>query len=237
MAITPSPMDRSVTAKPSFSRLNAASAARASNSACFCCAAVRRSVMSRTVTSTWPDAAPGSGFRLISTGNSVPSRRAANVTLHTEPKIPGLDGKTLAKAGDVVRVQTDEGFQLQATGKIEVVQFLMGQGQTEEKIGDPTMMLVPPHKQYRNDYFIQTAAGFTKNWLTVVRPAGVAVQLDGKAIPDGLFQAFGDDTWEFAYAPVQTGTHHLESAQAFGLMVYGYGGVTAYGYPGGMNLK
>jgi hypothetical protein len=161
----------------------------------------------------------------------------AGVTLHTVPKIPELDGKTLATAGASLRVQTDESFQLQATGKIEVVQFLMGQGQTEEKIGDPTMMLVPPQKQYRNDYVIQTAAGFTKNWLTVVRPVGVAVQLDGNAIPSGQFQAFGDGTWEYAYALVQTGTHHLESAQAFGLMAYGYGGVTAYGYPGGMNLQ
>lgn len=161
----------------------------------------------------------------------------ANVTLHTEPKLPELEGKTLAKPGDVLRVQTDESFQLTATGKIEVVQFLVGQGQTTEKIGDPSMMLVPPQKQYRTDYVIQTAAGFTKNWLTVVRQAGVPVQLDGQAIPAGLFQALGDGTWEYAYSPVKTGTHHLESAQAFGLMAYGYGSVTAYGYPGGMNLQ
>lgn len=51
------------------------------------------------------------------------------------------------------------------------------------------------------------------------------------------FQAFGDGTWEYAWHMVQKGTHSFAAAQAFGLMAYGYGNVTAYGYPGGMNLQ
>lgn len=160
-----------------------------------------------------------------------------NVVLTTQPSIKGLDGKTLAKAGDSVHVQSDESFMLQATGKIEVVQFLVGQGQTEEKIGDPTMMLVPPKKQYRNDYVIQTADGFGKNWTSIVRPKGLAIQIDGKPVSNSIFDTFGDGTWEYGYLEVAKGSHLFESTDSFGLMVYGYGGVTAYGYPGGMNLQ
>jgi hypothetical protein len=84
---------------------------------------------------------------------------------------------------------------------------------------------------------IQTAAGYSTNWTTVIRPAGVAVTADGAAMSDGEFTPVGDGTWEFAYHEVATGTHTFKSEEPFGLMVYGYGSVTAYGYPGGMKLE
>lgn len=161
---------------------------------------------------------------------------ADNVGLATNPPIKGLNGVTLAKAGDSVRIQTDESFMLTATGKVQVVQFLVSSGQTQEKTGDPSMLLVPPPAQYRSEYVVQTADGYSTNWLTLVRPKGVAIQVDGAVVPDAEFDAFGDGSWQFAYHKVAKGTHTAKSDKPFGLMVYGYGGVTAYGYPGGMNL-
>lgn len=162
---------------------------------------------------------------------------ADNAGLQTNPVIKGLHGVTLAKAGDSVRVQTSESFMLTATGKVQVVQLLVGSGQTQDKTGDPSMMLVPPAKQYRDEYVIQTADGYSTNWLTVVRPKGVTVQVDGAAVPESAFDDFGDGSWQYAYHKVGKGTHTAKAAKPFGLMVYGYGGVTAYGYPGGMNLS
>lgn len=159
----------------------------------------------------------------------------AGVQLQTNPPVKGIDGVTLNNAGDFVHVQTDETFMLNASGKVEVVQFLVGSGQTQDKTGDPSMMLVPPRKQYRNEYVIQTADGYSTNWLTIVRPKGVDVKLDGPTLT-ASFQGFGDGSYEYAYVKVNKGTHTLVAAEAFGLMVYGYGSVTAYGYPGGMNL-
>jgi len=164
------------------------------------------------------------------------------IQLTTIPPLDGFDGKTLEKPGVPLRVETTESFMLKATGKIQVVQFLMSQGQTqpigsEPGTGDPSMMIIPPSNQYRDEYVIQTGEGYGSNWLTVIRPQGIPVQLDGVAVPDGEFDALGDGTWEFAYHQVQTGTHSLVADQPFGIMVYGYGSVTAYGYPGGMSLK
>ncbi|MBT9560464.1 MAG: IgGFc-binding protein [Myxococcales bacterium] len=165
-----------------------------------------------------------------------------NVTVSTTPAIEGLDGNVLAKAGDWLRAQTDESFMVSATGKIQVVQWLVSSGQTQPKTGstpgtgDPSMMIVPPSSQYRKDYVIRTAGGYSENWTTVIRKKGVEVFLDGSPIPDGNFDAFGDATWEIAYQKVDTGTHRFDADEPFGLMVYGYGTVTAYGYPGGMNL-
>ena len=167
-----------------------------------------------------------------------------NVQLTTDPPIDGINGKTMAKAGERVRLQTDESFMLTATGKIQVVQFLVAQGMTQPKnsgtfgTGDPSMMIIPPKEQYRDNYVIRTADGYSENWTTVVRPKGLEIKRDGAAIPDSDFDGFGDGSWEYAYVKVDKGTHEFESATGtFGLMVYGYGGVTAYGYPGGMNLS
>ena len=167
-----------------------------------------------------------------------------NVTLQTEPSIKGLDGVTLAQAGMVARAHSTESFELTATGKVQVVQFLVGQGQTTSKTGDPSMMLVPPRQQYRTDYVVRTADGFGTNWLTVTRPKGLDLTLDGAPLVAN-WTALGQGTWEYAWVEVKKGTRTIASkagaqpgaeATAFGLMVYGYGSVTAYGYPGGMHL-
>ncbi len=179
-----------------------------------------------------------------------------NVTLTTNPpsvaKYPGapeLNGVTL-NAGQRARVQTDQSFMLTATGKIQVAQLLVSAGQTglgtngaAATLGDASMAMIPAKTQYRPDYTIQTAAGFIGNYVSVVRPAGLAITMDGNPL-NASFQPFGDGTWEFGYVEFSPGTHTIESVAApggtgtpFGLMVYGYGTVTAYSYPGGMILK
>jgi hypothetical protein len=165
---------------------------------------------------------------------------AENVALFTTPPIEGLAGKILTNPGDHVRVQTKESFMLNATGPIQVVQLLVSQGFTQPiggtpGTGDPSMMIIPPKRQYRENYGIQTSAGFGSNWVTMIRPAGVPILADGLAV-DSPFNGFGDGTYEYGYLLIATGVHRFEAAQPFGLMVYGYGNVTAYGYPGGMNL-
>lgn len=160
-----------------------------------------------------------------------------------------LNGVTL-NAGERARVQTDESFMLTATGKIQVTQLLVSAGQTDAKnggtaatLGDASMAIIPSQTQYRPDYVIQTAKGFIANYVSVVRPVGLDIEMDGSPL-SANFQSFGDGTWEFAYVKFDPGTHTIQSVPPtsgsptpFGLMVYGYGGVTAYSYPGGMLLK
>ena len=159
------------------------------------------------------------------------------VTLKTIPPIKGLDGVSLPAGGGWVEVQTTESFMLEATGKIQVGQFIVSQQQTDDFNGDPTFIIHPPANQLREDYFILTPIGYKDNHASVVRPKGLAVKLDGKEIAAGLFKPVGDGTWELAWIDLKPGMHTLDADQAFGLSVYGYGPATAYGYPGGMNLK
>ncbi len=163
-----------------------------------------------------------------------------NVSLTTVPPVPDVDGKVLAKAGDFIKVQTDQSFMIKANGKIEVAQFIVSRGQTEDFQGDPSMMVVPPKAQYREEYLIQTANGYGADWVTLVRPKGIKILADGVQVPESTFVSMGNGTWELAYFKVTVGAHFFKSdpGGAFGLMVYGYGtsAPTAYSYPGGMNL-
>lgn len=161
----------------------------------------------------------------------------AGVTVKTTPSIKDLDGHVFAKAGDWIQISTPDSFQLSATGKVQVVQFLVSGHQTDEGSGDPSMSIVPPMTHYRTDYGILTAQGYKDNYATVVRKVGEAVTLDGAPINPGLFQSFGDGTWELGYVNFSSGPHTFESKTPFGLQVYGYGNVTAYSYPGGMKLQ
>jgi len=162
---------------------------------------------------------------------------AANVTIKTQPPVPGLDGKVLKNAGDFVWAQSPNSFQLTASGKVQVAQMIVGGQQTQDGTGDPTLMIVPPAAQFRPDYQVLTAKGYTKNYASVVRPKGEAITFDGTLIADGEFAPFGDGTWERAYVLFATGGHNFSAKVPFGLWVYGYGSTTAYGYPGGMTLK
>ena len=159
------------------------------------------------------------------------------VTVTTTPSIKDLDGHVFAKGGDWIEVKSDQSFQLHATGKVQVVQFIVSGHQTDDGTGDPSMSIVPPISHYRMDYGILTAQGYKNNHASVVRKVGVEVLLDNAPIAASAFQTFGDGVWERAYVDFKTGQHTFESKQAFGLQVYGYGNVTAYSYPGGMTLQ
>jgi hypothetical protein len=159
-------------------------------------------------------------------------------TITTKPPIKGLDGKTLQSPGQWVEVEATESFTLEATGPVQVAQFLVSQAQTDDYTGDPTMIVHAPVSQMRTDYFILTPIGYTHNWASLLRLAGEAVKVDGVAVDASEFKKIGDGTWELAYVKLKPGLHRFEAeATAFGLSLYGYGGATAYGYPGGMNLQ
>lgn len=158
--------------------------------------------------------------------------------LKTTPSIKGLDGKTLNSPGQWIQVEATDSFLIEATGPIQIAQFLVSQGQTDQFTGDPTMIVHSPIAQMRKDYFILTPIGYTENWVSVMRPKGAKIDVDGTAIAESEFKPIGAGEWELAYVAVQPGVHRFECAdQAFGLAVYGYGNATAYGYPGGMNLQ
>lgn len=76
-------------------------------------------------------------------------------------------------------------------------------------VGDPAMILVPPLAQYQGDYVFLTPAEYETNYVTIIRPAGAAVTLDGADVTDdggwGPIGAQGGATYERATSRSSSG--------------------------------
>ncbi|MGM0576639.1 MAG: hypothetical protein ACQEXJ_13000 [Myxococcota bacterium] len=158
-----------------------------------------------------------------------------NVTITTKPPLGGANGVTLADRGDWLEVSSSQSFEIEATGKIQVGQYLVGSEDTTTSTGDPSLMLAVPTQRYRDFYVLTIPPGYDTNWVTVIRPAGATIQTPEGAIPDSSFQPLGDGDWEFAYLELEVGVRKLNSDEKFGLVVYGYNGAMSYGFTGGMD--
>lgn len=157
---------------------------------------------------------------------------AETATITTDPPQAGADGVTL-EAGEFVKIWSDESFEVNATGKIMVAQFLVSQQRTTAVTGDPAMVLAVPNERFRSDYAVLTPDGYDEDWLTVIRPAGVEVRLAGQPI-SAQWQSVG--TYEVGHVAVTPGVQNVESDEPFGLIAYGFDTAVSYAYPGGLDL-
>ena len=156
-------------------------------------------------------------------------------TLTTTPPIEGIDGVTL-DLGEWVHVEVGESFKLEGTGPLQAVQYLISQEQTDERVGDPSMILTVPTQQYRDQYSILVPMGYDTDWVTVIRPTGLEIEMDGAPL-NANFEGFAGGEWERAYVSVSPGAHSFAAAQPFGLVAYGWNRAVSYGYPAGLNLR
>lgn len=157
-------------------------------------------------------------------------------TISTDPPIEGLDGIALSKKGDWVEAYTDESFVVDGTGPLQVAQYLVSQGCTDQYTGDPALIMAVSSTQYRNNYVIAVPKDYQYDYVGVVKPAAGSVNLDGAVLPQGEFAPIADGTFEVGYFEVQDGKHTLDGDAPFGLYQYGFSGPASYGHPGGLNL-
>ncbi len=160
----------------------------------------------------------------------------ANVTLTTDPPIDGINGVTLENKGDWVGAFTGASFLLTATGPVQAAQYLSSQGCTGDFIGDPALVMAVSSTQYRSPYAFAVPKDYSKDWITVVRPAGAEIILDDAALPDGPFDPISSSGYEVGYFEVVDGPHYIEGNEPFGLYQYGFHGPASYGHAGGLNL-
>lgn len=159
-----------------------------------------------------------------------------NVTLATTPAIEGANGVTLAAKGDWIEVVTPLSFELSATGRVQVGQYMIGKDLTEQVTGDPSFILAVPISRLRDSYTINVPQGYDNDFVTIVKPVGSTVSTYGGPIPQDSFTAFGGGTWEYAWLDVEPGVSVFAGDQPFALSAYGYDQAVSYGYPGGMDI-
>ncbi|MFO0751083.1 MAG: IgGFc-binding protein [Myxococcota bacterium] len=103
-------------------------------------------------------------------------------------------------------------------------------------VGDPTLILVPPQKQFRKDYVFLTPDKYAHDYVNLVAPSAAAVTLDGATVAASSFSAIPGSDWKVARLEVGDGVHSVLADQPIGVIVYGYDRDVSYGYAAGLNL-
>ena len=153
--------------------------------------------------------------------------------LTTRPSVAGLDGVTLDK-GEWLELPVGESFEVEGTGRIQVIQFIAGNDEGGSTLVDPSMAALVPTAQYRDDYPILVPAAYDHDRVNVVRPAGAAIRLDGQPV-SLFFQPVGSGDWEVGNLTVTEGVRRLTGDAPFGVIAYGYANKVSYAYPAGLD--
>lgn len=103
-------------------------------------------------------------------------------------------------------------------------------------LGDPTLVLVPPLKQFRNEYVFLTPDKYARDFINLIAPDGASVTLDGTLVPAANFKAIAGTGWRVARIEVGDGVHSVAATAAVGVITYGYDRDVSYGYAAGLNL-
>jgi hypothetical protein len=101
--------------------------------------------------------------------------------------------------------------------------------------GDPSLSIVVPTEQFRNNYTVLVPAAYTKNYLSIAAPANGAISVDGTDV-SGMLTVFAG-SYRAARIAVQPGQHTIACPGGCGVEVYGYSDAVSYLFAGGLDLK
>ena len=153
----------------------------------------------------------------------------------------------LSRSGQAYEFEVGENrfCSLQANKPVLLVQY--SPGYSIDRVGDPFMLNVPPVEQYTNNFTLKTYSSFS-NHMTITVGASYFN-------PERIFVDQGtiaSSEWTPIYCSnlvvcgygtmfsISAGTHyvyHSDPLSEINVLVYGFEYHTAYGYPGGMQLK
>ena len=183
---------------------------------------------------------------LIPNGTNVPKVEMVRVvatedqtSLQYDPPLAGAPTMIALAGGWIDIASTAADFRVTASKPVSVAQYMEGQN-TGGGAGDPAMALAVTESQYRTDYLIHAPTNYPTNFANIIAPSSATVSVDGAVIDAAQFQAIGSSSYSVIRMPLSndgTGDHTISGSKPVGVTVYGYGVVTSYWYPGGLNLN
>lgn len=137
---------------------------------------------------------------------------------------------------------------IEANNPIFVAEFAFGY--SNDSVGDPLMMIVPPIEQYctRNSFILNALPEFSTNYITMfVTPEHFQpekILIDDRSQDEANWKTIhclnGTVCGYVAYASFAEGEHHLYHKDTFaviGVAAYGFSFHNAYGYPACLQLN
>ncbi|MBM4319772.1 MAG: hypothetical protein FJ125_07395 [Deltaproteobacteria bacterium] len=147
----------------------------------------------------------------------------------------------LREANPMGMCQPGDAGDRQCTRDLGAMAVCWGEGMGQcYAISDPSMILIPPVEQFRDDYLFLSPRDYKLDFVNVMARAGTRVEIDGELIPENQASEVGElggEDWVVYTHEVSDGSHCVTADTTFGLVVYGYDKDVSYGYPGGLNLE
>jgi hypothetical protein len=181
-----------------------------------------------------PNANNRSGFRITGAYDGT--------SLIYNPSAPPGAPATI-DAYQTVRFESETAFTVRsadANKPFALTQFLLSNQAIAGAFGqpgDPAMIAIPAAAQFQDLYVFPVPDGYSSNFVTISRPVGAPVELDGAPVA-GTWQSLGTlgtAAWEYIHVLVGVGSHSLRSTDGtpIGIVGVGYDQDVSYGYPGG----
>ena len=138
---------------------------------------------------------------------------------------------------------TKEPVGLSADQGIMVMGILSGQSSVNplggfgERLGDPSIFLVPPARQARRDYAFLTPSTYYTDFATLTFADGTTITLDGEELDLSGAQSIPGVPQKYIYVDLEDGAHKIEGSGPFSIMVIAYDDFVSYAFTGGLNLS
>ncbi len=101
--------------------------------------------------------------------------------------------------------------------------------------GDPSMSIVVPAEQFRDDYTILVPAQYEANYVSIATPMNGTVRIDGNDVTSQL-AVFATD-YKGGRVTVTAGQHVISCSAGCGIEVMGYSDAVSYLFAGGLDLN
>jgi hypothetical protein len=143
--------------------------------------------------------------------------------------------------GELAEVTISRPTRVTGTAPILAARFFVGQNYeglgtvSGGAPGDPSMGLLVPDAQWRNQYVFLAPDTYSSAYVDVIAATGARVELDGQVIGT-LRDAMGTGVTT-ATIQIRPGVHRISASLPVGAHVYGFGSYTSYLAPGGLDLR
>ncbi|MGM0556778.1 MAG: IgGFc-binding protein [Myxococcota bacterium] len=156
------------------------------------------------------------------------------------------DGKLSLDEGEFCEFGVLEAVSASSTGALSIGGVISGHQSTGipyygSQAGDPGFFLLPPVKQFRQNYSFVAPPTFEKTYVAVAIREGSSVALDGAAVPPDSRLGrrsveLGGEEWEVFSVRISAGFHTMDSSRKFGIVAYAFDDYVSYAFPGGLDL-
>ena len=203
------------------------------------------------------------GKRYLVSSPTTPSGRGRYVVrVHglTEGTVVTFDPSTVHKpvtltAGETLEMEVEptlEGdgfpsdFLVTSDQVFAITQYMVGHGVQPyvpdipgADMSDPSQTVLVPTSRFVKSYALALPPGFDEHRITIAASTGSEVRVNDEPIASSQFTAVGASGLSVArLAGLAGGKRYvLTGDSAFGVQVFGYGKLTSYMFPGGMDLR